>query len=80
MIGVESIIPDALQRLQTTGNDAIKLVEESKDGNGDKLNWGRVTDWVALGVNILIEPLDRHEKIKVLFAAFSEAKTDGLAP
>ena len=80
MIGVESIISDALQRLQTTGNDAIKLVEESKDGNGDKLNWGRVTDWVALGVNILIEPLDRHEKIKVLFAAFSEAKTDGLAP
>ena len=80
MIGVENIIPDALQRLQITGNDAMKFMEKSKDGNGDKLNWGRVTDWVALGVNILTEHLDPHEKIKVLTAAISEAKNVGQAP
>jgi len=39
----------------------MKFMEESKDGSGDKINRGQVTDWVALGVNILIEPLDRHE-------------------
>jgi len=80
MIGVENIIPDALQRLQITGNDAMKLVEESKDENGDKLNRGRVTDWVALGVNILTENLDPHEKITMLAAAISEVKNIGRAP
>jgi len=80
MIGVESIIPDALQRLQITGNDAMKFVEESKDGNGDKLNRGLVTDWVALGVNILTENFDPHEKIKILSAAISEVKNIGRAP
>jgi len=80
MIGVENIIPDALQRLSTTGNDAMKLVEESKDRNGDKLNRGRVIDWVALGVNILTEHLDPHETIKILAAAISEAKNILQAP
>ena len=80
MFGVENIIPDTLQRLQTSGNDATKLMEESKDGSGDKVNRGRVTDWVALGVNILIEPLDPHEKIEMLAAAISEAKNVVQAP
>jgi len=81
MIGVEHIIPDALQRLQTTGNDALKLVEGTNDGSGDKLNRDRVTDWVALGINILTEHLDSHETIKILAAAtISEAKNIGQAP
>jgi len=80
MIGVEKLIPDALQRLQTTGNDAMSLLEETKDVNGDKLNRGRVNDWVALGVNILTEHMDLNEKIKVLAAAISEAKKIGQAP
>jgi len=57
MIGVEKIIPDTLQRLQTTGHDAMKLVlvEENKDGNCDVVNRGHVTGWFALGVRILTE-------------------------
>jgi len=47
----------------------VKLLEESKDGDVDKVNWGLVTDWSALGVDILIEHLDIHEKIKLLAAA-----------
>ena len=80
MIGVENIIPDSLKRLQHTGEDAVKRLEESKDGDVDKVNWGRVTDWCALGVNILIEPLEKHEKIKLLAAAINEAKNIGLPP
>jgi len=67
------MIPDTLQRLQTTGQDAMKLMEESKDGDVSKVNRGRVNDWCALAVNISIEYLDMPEKIRVLTAAMSEA-------
>ena len=78
MIEVEKIIPDTLQRLQTTGNDTqLLLVEENKDGNGDLVNRGRVNDWRALGVNILIENMDPHEKVELLAAAISQVKNIG---
>jgi len=44
------------------------------------MNWDRVTDWCALGVNILTEHLDVHEKVRVFAAAISEAKKSGQAP
>jgi len=75
--GVENIIPDKLQRLQTTGQDAVNLLEESKDGGADRMNWDQVTGWCALGVNILMDHLDVHERIKVLAAAMNEAKKSG---
>jgi len=56
------------------------MLEESKEGDSDRVNRGRVTDWCALAVNIAIEPLNMHEKVKVLAAAMSEAKKSGQAP
>jgi len=56
------------------------MMEESKDGNADQVNRGRMTDWSVLGVNILTEPLDRHEKVKVLAAAMNEAMKMNQAP
>jgi len=66
--------------LQSTGQDAVNMMEESKDGNADQVNRGRMTDWSVLGVNILTEPLDRHEKVKVLAAAMNEAMKMNQAP
>jgi len=58
----------------------MKLMEESKDKDVSKVNQGRVTDWVVLAVNIATEPLDQHEKVRVLAAAINEAKNIGQAP
>jgi len=69
-----------LARLFTSGQDALKLMEESKDKDVSKVNQGQVNDWVVLAVNIVTEPLDQHEKIKVLAAAINEAKNIGQAP
>jgi len=55
-------------------------MEKSKDKNVSKMNQDRVTDWVVLAVNILTEPLDQHEKVRVLAAAINEEKNIGQAP
>ena len=41
-------------------------MEESKEGNAEKVNRGKMVDWCGLGVQILTENLEDHEKAKVL--------------
>jgi len=80
MVGVENLIPDKLLRLQITGQDTLKTLEERKDGGAERENMGRVNYWCALMVNVAIDHLDKHEKVKMLAAAMSEANNSDQAP
>ena len=62
----DKLIPDVLERLMKTGGDAINSMEESKEGNAEKLNRGIMCDWCGLGMQILTENMEDHEKVKVL--------------
>jgi len=66
----EKVIPEVLERLQHTGGDAVNNMEENKEGNAEKFNRGKMVDWCGLGVQIMTENLDDHEKVKGLSAVW----------
>jgi len=76
----EKLIVEAMDRLQTTGKDALNNFEESKEANVEKVNRGQMVDWVGLGVHILTENLEDHEKIKVLSRVQDDIRNRGKAP
>ena len=49
-----------IKRLQTSGENALGKLEESKD------NRAEVVAWCGTGMEILSESLYKHEKIKLL--------------
>jgi len=76
----EKVIPEAVDRLQKTGGDAVNNMEESKEGNAEKVNREKVVDWCGLGVEILTENLEDHEKVKVLSKVWDLIKNSAKEP
>ena len=74
------MIVEAMDRLQTTGKDALNSFEESKEIDAEKINRGQMVDWCGLGVHILTENLEDHEKIKVLSRVQDDIRNRGKAP
>jgi len=76
----EKIIPEAVKKLQETGEIAVNKFEESKEVDADKVVRDQVVDWCSQGVQIITENLEDHEKVKVLSKVFDEVKLSGQAP
>jgi len=76
----EKIIPEAVKKLQKTGEEAVRQFEESKEAGADQVVRGQVVDWISEGVQILTEHLEDHEKVKVLSKVIDEVKLSGQAP
>jgi len=77
---VEEIIPEALKRLNTTGEDTYRSFEECKEGDNKRVMRRQVVEWIRLAVSILTEQLDRHEKIIALSKVMEELKNEANAP
>ena len=65
----EQLIPEILRKLQTTGEEAIGRLEESKDKRAV------VAEWCRTGTRILSEYLDRRESMKLLLNTMSETQS-----
>ena len=76
----EQIIPTAMGRLKVTADDALKYPEESKDGYNGKVVRRLAVEWIRLAVEIVTEPLDKHEKFKILSTVLDELRYDTKAP
>jgi len=76
----EKFITDAVDRLQKSGRDAVKNFIQSKDGAGKKGIRGQIVDWCGLAVQILMEPLEDHEKVTAWFGVQEQITKSGKAP
>jgi len=63
---IEKKIVEAIDRIQKSGRDAVNNMEESKGVDGEKIKRGQMVDWSGLAVQILLEPLEDHEKFRAL--------------
>jgi len=79
---IEKIIAKTVDRIQKSGKDAVNNMEESKNGDGDrvKVKRGQMVDWCELVVHILMEPLEDHEKIRALSGVQESIRNRGRAP
>jgi len=76
----ETFITEAVDRLQKSGRDAVKKCIESKEGEGKKAIRGQIFDWCGLAVQILMEPLEDHEKVRAWFGVQEQITKSGKAP
>jgi len=67
-------------RLRTTSDDMLRNIEESKEGDNEKVVRKQIVDWCRLSVYTLTEPLDRNEKIAALSRIIDEVKSGDKAP
>jgi len=77
---VEKIIVETVDRLQKSGTEAVNNIEENKEGHGEKVKRGQMVDWCGLGVQILMEPLEDHEKVRALSRVHEKIRNSGRAP